>query len=206
MEEEYTCQTICDGKLFWLQGSSPRKCTQSIVQLCSSLSLTAAPKTYIKKSFHKSMDCKKETTCLKRLNNCPGFPQILRSNTALDLDLSFAGDPIVPSNIPKDCRAQIKALGDSLAAANIRHNDLVPHNFLIDTSTQTISLIDFGRSSLLPESTNTLVAEKAKREQQQELMILAIVLCNSKELHRYQQKQLKPKYTTAVSRLKAEGR
>ena len=197
--EEYTCQTICDGKLFWLQDSSPaRKCTQSIVQLCSSL--TATPKTYIKKSFHKSTDCKKETTCLKRLKNCPGFPQILRSNTELDLDLSFAGDPIVPSSIPKDCRAQIKVLGDSLEAAKIRHNDLVPHNFLIDRSTETISLIDFGRSSLLPET------KKAQREQQQELMLLANILCNSKKLYQYQQKQLKPKYTTAVSRLKAEGR
>ena len=196
--EEYTCQTICDGKLFWLQDSSTaRKCTQSIVQLCSSL--TATPKTYIKKSFHKSTDCKKETTCLKRLKNCPGFPQILRETPSY-LDLSFAGDPIVPSSIPKDCRAQIKVLGDSLEAAKIRHNDLVPHNFLIDRSTETISLIDFGRSSLLPET------KKAQREQQQELMLLANILCNSKKLYQYQQKQLKPKYTTAVSRLKAEGR
>jgi len=212
--EEYACRTICAGKLFWLKDSNnianARKCTQSIVQLCSSVkNVVAVP--YIKKTFHKRTDYRQEKRCLKRFKNCPGFPQILQSNNeTLELDLSFAGVPIVSDNlhhnIPKDCTEQIKALGDSLAAAKVRHNDLVPHNFLIDTSTKRISLIDFGRSKIFPETLKakkkTINIEQQNKEQQHELIVLANILCNPKELQKYQQKQLKPKYNTAVSRLK----
>ena len=208
--EEYNCTTVCNGKQFWLYDKAdpslvPRKCSQSTIQFCQHV--TSARTTVVRKTFHKPAAYQLEKRILQRLSKISGFPQILQTNDELHaMHLSNCGEPIRSGNIPKDCYQQVQALGRSLFAAKIRHNDLVPHNFLIDK--RRISLIDFGRSSIIGEGEDGQDGDASQQQhkvaqlkQQKELISLANILCNRKALIKYQKEQLKPKYTTAVARL-----
>jgi tRNA A-37 threonylcarbamoyl transferase component Bud32 len=214
-EEKYNldCKTVCDGKKFWTFDNAdkkshitPRKCTQSIIQFCSIVNSKATPAslappvspaspTFVRKVFHNKDVFKQEMKILDYLQNIDGFPKVQSTNIQKkEMIFSYAGDPVQSKTIPKDCYEQISNLCQSLNKIGIRHNDLVPHNFLNNLG--KISLIDFGRSTI----TLNKVSQRELEIQTMEFKSIASILCNSEKLDEYQKRQLKPKYTTAVSR------
>ena len=181
------CQTICDGKIFWLLNQDvlvPRKCTQSIIRLCHRQ--TSTP--YIKKTYHTASEYKKEKRMLLRVQGYSCFPQLQHYMDAkLELNMSYKGLPVTPATIPIDCKHQVKNFYTALAKVNIQHNDLVPHNVVVDCHSNQLSLIDFGRSKKIKTGDKGI---KQRAQQLVELNALALVLCNHDRLEWYQREQL----------------
>ena len=66
---EYDCETVCDGKHFWLQHLlNPRKCTQSSVQLCHRRAVhsDATEEVVVRKRFLERPAYEKEKEMLAR--------------------------------------------------------------------------------------------------------------------------------------------
>ena len=194
--EDYHCTTVCQGKKYWLRdnGSIPRKCTQSKIEFCHHNSKTKT-KTIVRKTFHQKSVFQSETEMLQRCSEIPGIPDLISTNPHdLSIQTTYGGNPITTTTIPIDCHEQITKLCKSLNKIKIQHNDLVPHNILIEDN--NISLIDFGRSKLM----NTDSA-KQKKQQKQDFIHLKNIVCNASFLEKYNKTSIKPKHTSIVSRL-----
>eukprot|EP00937_MAST-01D_sp_MAST-1D-sp2_P006325 g6325.t1 len=199
------CRKICQGKAFWNKASeTPRKCTQSQVQLCEALA--GGADVVVRKDFaagrekqyarEKAMLRLAQRRCASRKCGCGDrFPTILaHDDDRRRLALSNCGEPVTPSTIPSDCAAQVHALGALLSCVGVQHGDLVPHNVLLQhgaggAGAGTLSLVDFGRARALARGEE---GDGQRRQQRRQIEQLARRLCDPATLEKYMRRELRP--------------
>ena len=213
------CERVCDGKAFWNTSTqTPRKCTQSAVDICEQLATgseseaSSAP-AFVRKRFVQQQPYEKEKAmlhllarrCKQRGCNCQGrFPQVLsHSSKERELVLSHCGVPVTPSTVPPDCKAQVRALGAALQCVGLQHRDLLPHNVLLKVSPSdntgagaveesgtsgVLTLIDFGRARSIKGGD---VGREQRRQQRQQLEQLIHRLCDPSRLARYLKRDMR---------------
>jgi serine/threonine protein kinase len=203
MEEKvhYHCKTVCNGKLFWFRDDQqphfiPRKCTQSKIEFCHDSNTSKI--VHIRKTFQDRTIYDLEKRMLKLCFKLDGVPQIIRENpSTLSIDTTYCGEPVVSSTIPSNCIEQIQQLEMSLTSVGIEHNDLVPHNVLVNAETSKLSLIDFGRSKDIPKDKR---GDGQRKAQKLQFVQLAEILCSPSKNQLYHKQRIKPKLN--LSRLR----
>lgn len=218
------CERVCDGKAFWNTATQiPRKCTQSAVDICALLAAggegegedSTAP-AFVRKRFVQQQPFEKEKAMLKLLErrckergcNCQGrFPQVMsHSSGERELVLSHCGVPVTPSTVPRDCEAQVRALGAALECVGLQHRDLLPHNVLMKTApgagtgadaAGVLTLIDFGRARSIKRGD---VGREQRGQQRQQLEQLVHRLCDPSRLARYLKRDMREQRRAAAKR------